>query len=290
MTTNNLLNKIDSIGKILEELKKDAIQESTSNKTNHFEVLQNLIDYPDWPSAVDPDLLCNENNELDKLERAEGIRDIFIDESFENKKVLDFGCGEGHLVKAIIERNPKIVVGYDYICSPKVKLEKNKGFITFDKDIVKDNGPYDIIILYDVVDHLEDETITECLEFLKEILADNGKIYIRAHPFISRPGGHAYNKINKAFIHLFLTENELKYLYPDMKNYPTSKIIYPVKTYREHIDQSGLTVHSVKVINSDIEDFFKKREISEIISKNNNFQGPIMQMSMQFVDFVLTKN
>ena len=44
MTTNNLLNKIDSIGKILEELKKDAIQESTSNKTNHFEVLQNLID------------------------------------------------------------------------------------------------------------------------------------------------------------------------------------------------------------------------------------------------------
>ena len=40
------------------------------------------------------------------------------------------------------------------------------------KDIVKDNGQYDIIILYDVIDHLEDETITECLEFLKEILAD----------------------------------------------------------------------------------------------------------------------
>ena len=79
---NFKLNKIDSIGKILEELKKDAIQESTSNKTNHFEVLQNLIDSPDWPSAVDPDLLCNENNELDKLERAEGIRDIFIDESW----------------------------------------------------------------------------------------------------------------------------------------------------------------------------------------------------------------
>ena len=78
MTTNNLLNKIDSIGKILEELKKDAIQESTSNKTNHFEVLQNLIDSPDWPSAVDPDLLCNENNELDKLERAEAIAKYFF--------------------------------------------------------------------------------------------------------------------------------------------------------------------------------------------------------------------
>ena len=89
---------------------------------------------------------------------------------------------------------------------------------------------------------------------------------------------------------MFLTENELRYLYPDIKNYPTNKIIYPVKTYREYIDQSGLTVHSVKVVNSDIEEFFKRREIAEIISKNNNFESPIMQMSMQFVDFVLTNN
>jgi SAM-dependent methyltransferase len=289
MTTNNLLNKIDSLEKILKELKKDVLQQPASNN-NHLEALQHLLNSPDWPSAVDPDLLCNENNELDKIERAEGIRDIFIDESFENKKILDFGCGEGHLVQAITERNPIITVGYDYICSPKVKIKKDQGFITFDKDVVKENGPYDIIILYDVIDHLEDITIPECLKFLKEILADNGKIYIRAHPFISRHGGHTYNKINKAFAHLFLTENELRYLYPDIKNYPTNKIIYPVKTYREYIDQSGLTVHSVKVVNSDIEEFFKRREIAEIISKNNNFEAPIMQMSMQFVDFVLTNN
>jgi hypothetical protein len=85
MTTNNLLNKIDSLEKILEELKKDVIQQPASN--NHLEVLQHLLNSPDWPSAVDPDLLCNENNELDKIERAEGIRDIFIDENFDNKTI-----------------------------------------------------------------------------------------------------------------------------------------------------------------------------------------------------------
>ena len=42
MTTNNLLNKIDSLEKILKELKKDVLQQPASNN-NHLEVLQHLL-------------------------------------------------------------------------------------------------------------------------------------------------------------------------------------------------------------------------------------------------------
>ena len=288
MATNNLMTKINSMERAFIELKREIIVQSSSGNENYFSDLQTLISSPDWPTAVDPDLLCDENNEAEKVERAEGIRDIFLDESLLDKNILDFGCGDGHLVNAILDRNPKYIVGYDYILSPKVKLKKPNSIFTFDKDIVKEKGPYDLIVLYDVVDHLENTTMLECMKFLGSILARDGKIYIRAHPFISRHGGHAYNKINKAFVHLFLSENELKYFYPDIKNYPTQKVIYPVKTYRESIDSARLNVANLKVINSDIEDFFQQKEIADRISKTINFKSPIMQMSMQFIDFILT--
>ena len=284
-----ILQKINNVENALIELKRSLSVQMSQRSTAHFADLLQLINSPDWPSAVDPDLLCDDKNESEKIERAEGIRDIFIDESVNDKNVLDFGCGDGHLINAIIDHNPKQVIGYDYILCPKTKPKKSIGIFTQDKDVVKEKGPYDIIVLYDVLDHLEDTTMLDCLRFLRQILHIDGKIYIRAHPFIARHGGHAYTQINKAFVHLFLLESELKYFCPNLKNYPTQKVIYPVKTYKDQIDQSGLNVANVKVINSDIEDFFKTPEVSNRITDAIGVRSPIMQMQMQFVDFVLTQ-
>lgn len=293
---NDLIKKIDSFQYILDQLRNEVNSQTKTasfaktESTNELESLKNLINSPNWPQAIDPDLLCNDNNHTEKMERAEGIRDIFINYKMQNMKVLDFGCAEGHLTKAICDKNSSFVVGFDCYLNNQVELEKDKGLYTHDWNIVKQNGPYDVVVLYDVIDHLENMTVEECFDKIYDVLNDDGLVFLRIHPFISRHGGHAYNKINKAYIHLFLTENELKYFYPNIKNYPTIKTIYPVIHIRKILQKTKFVEKTFTMIDHPIEDFFKNPEISSRIKNNMGLQTfPIPQANIQFVDIVLQK-
>jgi len=279
---------INSIIDSLNKLKESEI--FLKDNSEFFDAL-NLIKQPDWPVAVDADLICDETNQAEKIERAEGIRDVFLNMDTKDKNILDFGCGEGHLVHSLQETKPHYVVGYDIYNNKKVELDKSVASIFYDWEIVKEKGPYDIIVLYDILDHLVGMSMQDCLKMCSEVLKPDGKIALRCHPFISRHGGHSYTKFNKAYAHLFLNEAELKYVFPELVNYPTSKVIYPVKTYTASIESAGLTAENVKVLNSDIEPFFSNHVIMERINKNMGIGNkPIMQMSMQFVDIIAVKN
>lgn len=304
---NNLLKDIrtaltkDDV--ILEN--KDVTPEKNVEKvqtyTEHVETLEEALNSDAWPFAVDPELICNEDSEEDKEMRAEGIIEMMIDEYLEDLRFLDFGCGKGHVPMKALEQNPVISVGYD----PKTdetweKFPKNdKLLLTDNLQEVTQKGPYDVILIYDVLDHIVDPNDpVDVLNQAKDLLHPNGKLYVRCHPFSSRTGTHLYNNINKAYIHLAFTEIELLRL--GYEPIPTRKILHPMKNYQEWFKQADLNEIYNNVIRESVEDYFEEnKEICQKIKSNwsnshepalrDGIMFPRLQLEMQFVDFVLSK-
>jgi 2-polyprenyl-3-methyl-5-hydroxy-6-metoxy-1,4-benzoquinol methylase len=252
--------------------------------------LKKLLESENWPVAVDPSLICDPSSESDKLIRAEGIIALLIDENLENKKFLDFGCGEGHVPFIAAEQNLVLSVGYDIKDSPSWNQLKNNNLIlTTNIEIVKKNAPYDVVLIYDVLDHLEQSNTIEILTQLKDLLSNTGKIYLRTHPFCSRHATHLYHKINKAFIHLIFTNDELEKLGYEIT--PNANIVFPLATYSKLIKEANLKILKSNEIRETVEDFFKdtpiiKKRIKEIIP-NNNDDFPDWQCEQQFLDYIL---
>lgn len=268
--------------------------ETLSNNQEEQEIanLRALLNNPEWVEAVPADLICNEKDHDDKIVRGRGIRDIFYSGyDYTNKKVLDFGTGYAHLTEAINEKNPALVVGYDIENNFQIDLTRQpKIKLTSSWEEVVKNAPYDLVIMYDVFDHLIDESPASVLMKIKDVMSDTSVIRMRCHPFISRHGGHVYNTINKSYIHLVFNERELKLLGHDMKNYPSKKIIYPMKMYRSAINESKLKIISENVVNEPAEQFFLNGEIAERIKANLQIPNLLIpQMGMQFVDYTLGK-
>jgi 2-polyprenyl-3-methyl-5-hydroxy-6-metoxy-1,4-benzoquinol methylase len=63
-----------------------------------------------WPLAVDP-LLISDGSIEDQTMRAETIVDVILP-PLENKKFLDFGCGEGYVTK-VAAKVAALAMGYD---------------------------------------------------------------------------------------------------------------------------------------------------------------------------------
>lgn len=270
----------------------------------YMEILDKLIEDPEfmklvellksdsWPAAVDPALICDIASDSDKLNRAEGILELLIDESIENKKFLDFGCGEGHVPFHAASKKPIISVGYDIKDdSHWENLKNDKVILTSNIEIVKSNAPYDIILIYDVLDHMESSNMVKVLTQTKDLLSNDGTIYLRFHPFCSRHATHLYHKINKAFMHLIFTTDELHKL-----GYETpiaANVVFPLHTYSTLIENSHLKVINFNTIREKVDDFFhndpiiKKRIKTTIHDPKNDF--PDWQCQQQFLDYVLKK-
>lgn len=241
--------------------------------------LMELLNSDKWPEAVPSFLICKDTEE-DKFERAEGILG-YINENFKNKKLLDFGCGEGHVIK----KNIFFGVGYDVIQTGNLSWEKfeNESLLTTDFKKVEEHSPYDFILLYDVLDHAENPV--EVLNIVKTVSNKNTKIYVRCHPWMARHGGHLYKEKNKAYIHIIFTEAELATmgLYPDYKQ----KTYYPKAENKKWFDAAGLKIINQNTIQSIVEDFFKSPQILERLPTLDNKKFPEWQMSQSFNDYVL---
>lgn len=282
------------------------------NQNEEFEELKKLLVSSDWPESVLEFQIVDENSEQEKMDRAEGVIDILIQEDLKDKKFLDFGCGEGHMAK-YASSQCQTSIGYD-IAKPNdsfVWEEKQENFLlTTDFNKVKENGPYDIILLYDVIDHAmrkESEKTPESLgngdketEILKkasEVLSETGKIYLRCHPWCSRHGSHLYRKINKAFVHLVFYNNELGDLGYELtcgNGTNGNRIVFPILSYKKIIQNSRLKIQSEPEIErQNVEEFFKNTEIiANRIKKSvpvSEATFPDFQLSMCFLDYILTK-
>lgn len=291
--------KLERIRDLIDEV-ITSIEESSPPKKAikieneaEFNLLKSLLDSNEWPEAVFGAQIADENSESDKAERAEGISDILLP-PFSGKKFLDFGCGEGHVAK-YVSGEASISVGYDIEKSLSSKLEwenKNEKFLlTTDFDKVMSEGPYDIIMIYDVLDHSSDVP-SEILLKAKSVLAEDGRIYLRCHPWTGRHGGHAYRKINKAFVHLAFREEELDHL--GLKLEHNRKILFPIKTYNQAIEEAGLERESEPEIDTqEVESFFEENPLvkSRILAafglEEWTAEKPVFQMSQCFLDYVL---
>lgn len=293
--------KIASLEETLKKIETRQLAGSNTRvaKTDEFGALKLLLDSPSWPAAVDPALICNENSEQDKEDRAEGILDIIIDVHLEKLSFLDFGCGEGHVVNRSLIQNPRMAVGYDIVDFERWKSFPANPALAFTsnwEEVVK-NGPYNLVLLYDVIDHMMgEEAIVENLKKIRSVMAPNAKIFVRVHPWCSRHATHLYHKINKAYIHLVFSQEELKEM--GYEGQPTRHIIHPVMHYNDCFKSAGLRVlGKEQITNTTIEPFFRDTAVVASRIKENwrKSHEPELregrkfpwQLEMQFINFVL---
>lgn len=308
----NITNCIDRMTSALTELKRELsnymsemsvqstqpaqstpeqAQQSADDFTS-FEALRKALESNKWPEAVNPNLICHPDNEQDKIERGRGIVELMIEEDLKGLKVLDFGCGEGQCCYAATDYNPSKVVGYDIEkYDTWEKYTDDSLLYTDDFDKVIENGPYDVVVLFDVIDHVKKETPVAILEKIKSVLSDDGKIYVRCHPFISRHGTHLYHELNKAYAHLVFTPNELKTILPNPKWQEDSiGVIFPIKTYSSFFSDAGLEIINRRDVTEKVDSFFKIPKIAErIMQTTNTATFPEFQMSIQFIDMTVKK-
>jgi 2-polyprenyl-3-methyl-5-hydroxy-6-metoxy-1,4-benzoquinol methylase len=247
-----------------------------------------LVASKEWPKAVEEILICDPNDQQAKKDRSQGTIDLFVETDITGLKVLDYGCGEGGAAEYAASK-AALSVGYDPFL--KVNKRDNNLVLTNNYQEVTALAPFDVIILFDVIDHLINDTPAEVLKKTAEILKDDGKIYMRAHPFTSRHACHLHHHLNKAYLHLVFSDQELKEILPDQTHVqPNFGPTKPLLFYQSCIDQAGLKEVHRREIKEDVESFFEKPEIVARITTKTGFpELPAFQMSLQMIDYVLEK-
>lgn len=194
---------------------------------------------PLWKVAVDPNFIIGDN-ENEKLLRARAIVSTMELDVSANCRILDFGCGEGHVVNLLAKSfYQSFVVGYDVKKQWKTEpVEPN--FLTTDFEKVEKSSPYDVVIFYDVLDHCEEDPY-DVLMRVRKLVKPGGKMKIRFHPYCSAHGSHHYHYVNKAFVHLMFNDEEMKKL--GVKELPfTRKVLNPIQYYEELVKKTGMNV------------------------------------------------
>lgn len=281
----NIQDAIGLIQEVLDILGGDIV--SSLSLEDDFSKLKTLVLDPQWPEAVSSWNIIDPNSESDKIARATALIEMMIDCSLTGLKFLDFGCGEGHVVKKAMDFGASFALGYDI--HQQGNLDWNS-FLTTDLNKVKENS-YDVILLYDVLDHTENQTPIEILRIAKELLSENGKIYIRCHPWCGRHGGHLYEQgLNKAYAHLIFTEEELTQM--GIVSKPNNKVLFPIKTYVDWLNAANLAELERTPDLRQVEAFFKenslvKNRVYQAFARPEWDEFPIFQLEQTFVDFIV---
>jgi len=173
-----------------EEVQFQAQEIPPANKSENldsFEELKNALESEKWPEAVNPNLICDPESKQDKVERGRGIIELLIEEDLKGLSFLDVGCGEGHCAYLSTEYGTQKSVGFDIKEYPSWKEfdQKDNFHTTTNFEEVKSHGPFDVITLFDVVDHVKGMDAASLLQACKSVLKNDGKIYLRCHPFVS---------------------------------------------------------------------------------------------------------
>lgn len=286
-------NELNELKKIIKQLSTQVEQAKViigklSPDKSEFEILKELLNSNAWPKVSSDENICNFEIEDDKLDRAEGILSEAFNFSLEGKSLLDFGCGEGHTIIKAMSQGCDLGVGYDITAQGKSTWSTelvNKTMLTTSREAVAALGPYDHILLYDVMDHLQGD-VDENIDFILSVSKPDAKFFIRCHPWCSRHGGHLYNKINKAYAHLVFTDEELKQLELTVEN--IKKVIKPLATYSEWLKKIPKLTN--KVTKEIIEPFFfDNKLIHKRILLNWNNSGvsgwPEFQLSQVYIDY-----
>jgi len=126
--------------------------------------------------------LVAENATLDTQRFFSTFHSVFKDTDLKGKALLDIGCGAGMLAFGAVAMGARLAVGLE----PEMN-GSTSGFIKSGEQLAKDfgfnnvtlrnctlddydfaEGPFDVIVMYNVINHLNEEA---CMNFLKSIEA-----------------------------------------------------------------------------------------------------------------------
>lgn len=287
----NISKKIDGIISLSpdEQLDSNIFISELSAKIDEIEFnkLKFLLFSDHWPNAVDSHSICRDVDE-DKFARADSILNHSLFD-LNGKRFLDFGCGEGYLVDKSLEYGVSEAYGYDI-----EDQNWNQRIGKFTSDIGAIDGKFDIIFVYDVLDHTNNPV--KLLNEIISLLGCDGSIYLVCHPWCSRHGSHLYKQINKAYIHLVFSNEELEsmgYKYGNVR-----RLIHPMNDYNGLFKHVKLKKFSENIISKPIESFFVKNALvanrifntwkdSPDLDIRNGKKFPAFQMEQEFCEFIL---
>ena len=243
--------------------------------------IDNLILSDLWPNEVAPSLIVR--NEQQITIRAKSIAHSYGLHKMHGKKFLDFGCGNGAVVIEACKMG-LFAFGYDHVQQWSDLVDN----FSIDKDYILSNGPYDIISLYDVIDHImtHDEAV-EAMSFVRGCATSDTVINVRCHPWTSRHGGHLYETINRAYAHILLSEEE----YQKHATVKVRKITRPLAEYAKIFQKAGLIVCNEETHMSRIsmEEMFLSEHLVKMfsakLSGDADWQSHVL--SLAFIDYKL---
>lgn len=292
----NLLREISDTLKQVAGKGPEVAGAGPASYLDDFNELKGLLASDRWPVAVEPDLICKDDLEEKKI-RAEGVIDFMITEPLGGKRFLDFGCGEGLTIPEAVRKGASAAVGYDARAQWSAASFAGGGVLTDDWQKVRASGPYDVVMLWDVLDHLTGEDPIDALKKVKEVCKPGAAVYVRCHPWCSRSATHTYRSLNKAFTHLVFSEVELVRL-GITGGEPTLKVVHPQMTYTNWFQVAGFAIAVNDPATEDVEKFFSETPVVAARVKAN-WSGsqdqrlasgesfPDFQMRQHFIDFVL---
>lgn len=248
--------------------------------------IQDLMNIDVWPQAVPPFIIANVS-ESDMVNRANAILDMMLDRSIQDKTFLDFGCGEGWVAQEVVKRGVRQSVGYDIVSHDDWKNRVGSEFTTDFASLKQ--GHYDVIMLYDVLDHCVDPL--DVMSKVKSCLKPGGLIVVRCHPWTSRTATHLYKQgINRAYLHLFLSWEEIKSLI-DQEPMFTRMEKAPIDAYKWWFHDFKITRE--RFIREDVSEFFFVPAFKELLANEQqipieHIDGFLDLLRIQFVDYQLS--
>jgi len=285
------MGKPDDLGFILEPQKSTKHLEPVKHlkhldPVKHLEPVKEVIyldlkrvqDDPKWPVSVPPFAISQET-EQSRVKRACGLLDALDITNLQGLTFLDFGCGEGHVTQMAVKRaKAKLAVGYDI--EEKLSWDNLKDEnVRFTSNFHDIDEKFDVILLADVIDHAFNPE--DVISKTKKLLADNGVIYARMHPWTSSHATHIYKKINKSYIHLFVESKQLQEFEPTI----CYKTLDPIATYHRWF--KDFEIVKEKIISEPVPAYINRGEFRRILEKQGITE--MKSLDLQFVDYMLKK-
>jgi len=254
---------------------------SNNDRLMELTELRILAKTKDWPKAIDEKISI-----IDQLRKF--IETISV--PIRNKNVLEFGCCDSELAAMLQnECGAKKVVSFDLdLCKYRQNIINDQGVIYTDNfRIVQQNESYDIITINDILDHTEKPVYW--LKQLTPLMSVNGRVFIRFHPYTSRNGTHLSEQLNKAFLHLVFSDDELATF--GVSNKFTRKITDLNISYERFIEESGLKIIKKNTKKTPVElMFFNDEKIAGRIKKNILIDKNLAEvLEIDYIDYELMK-
>lgn len=272
--------------KLLEQLSEIfAFIDPATIKEASPAVIEQIIRSDIWPPAIDPKHIIT--NEFAVIHRAKLIVSEYLP-LLNGKKFLDFGCGDGSVCVAAKEAGA-IAFGYDIKTAPEWAATAGQIPLTTDTATLKEEKPFDVILVYDVLDHIRDQdSLDTALDLLRKWSSANTALIIRIHPWTARHGIHQYEKLNKAFAHYFLSKDAMA----GIAGHFTRFVLNPERFYSLAFAKHGFETVTKVTRTSQLEGVFKSSQIANKIkrlfhSEKLDLQAIHAIMQTDYIDYRL---